>query len=282
MNIDMNLDQNLRAALAAILADLAQSLATHTRAGARETAGPVIFEDRASDGFVPTQWPRLSADIQEEVAKLQSHDFESRFRPGREIYLYVAGSTGLSQLAKTLQLPLFKIGLSAKPDLLTRQNELRADCYGSVINEDGEYAARPGFDDWEIRQSELRDLPQNPIIASMPRALKLRLPKGMSLRQFEKQLHQKLASICLYEWSKSPQASAHFRALRADYSLARRFTAYQFGSETRYSAAQEIYICRPRNDLAKVAALSMQIISGHVLAKPASKPASKSIVAVSR
>lgn len=101
-----------------------------------------------------------------------------RFAPGRDIHLYVAGSSGLGRHAKNLQLPLFKLGLSARLDLLTRQADLRADCDGDCIKSDGTYSANFGFDDWEIRQCELLDLPQNPIVGSTPRALTLRLPKG--------------------------------------------------------------------------------------------------------
>ncbi len=105
----------------------------------------------------------------------------------------------------------------------------------------------------------------------MSRAIKIKLPKEMSLKEFEKQLHRRLPPISLHKWSTSPEAASHFSALGISPNVARRYTAYQFGSETRYSAAREIYICRPRNDLVKIAALSAQIVRQHVLAEPASK-----------
>jgi hypothetical protein len=93
----------------------------------------------------------------------------------------------------------------------------------------------------------------------------------MTLKQFEKQLHRRLVPISLHEWSHSSEAVAHFAALRVNPNVARRYTAYQFGSAIRHSVAHEIYICRPRNDLAKVAALSMRIIRRHVMTKPMPK-----------
>jgi hypothetical protein len=271
MQPQVNLNHELRTALAVILRDLAQSLATNNLKAERQTAAPAIFEDTKVDGFLPTQWPRLSSDIHDELAKIATHEFRRSYVPGREIYLYVAGSSGLSRLAKSLQLPVFKLGLTAQPDLLTRQHELRADHYAASIKEDGAYSSSAGFDDWEIRQTELRELPSNPLISSMSRAIRIKLPKGMSPKEFEKKLHQRLMPISLHKWSTSPDAAAHFAALGVSPNVARRYTAYQFGSAIRHSAAYEIYICRPRNDIAKIAALSAQIVRQHILAEQASK-----------
>ncbi len=271
MQTQVHLDRELRVTLSTILTDIAQGLIANDPQAERRTAAPAIFEDSKVDGFMPTQWPRLSANIHGELAKLEGSEFRHGYVPGREVYLYVAGSSGLSRLARGLQLPVFKLGLTAQPDLLTRQNELRADHYASLIKGHGAYASNPGFDDWEIRQTELQEVPANPLITSMSRAIRVRLPKGMSLKEFERQLHRRLAPISLHEWSRSPEAAVHFDALGVSPDIARRYTAYQFGSAVRHSAAQEIYICRPRNDLTKVAALCMHIVRQYVLTKPASK-----------
>ncbi len=152
----------MRTALAVILRDLAQSLAINDLQVKRGAAAPAIFEDTKVDGFMPTQWPRLSADIHDEVAKLATHEFNRSYVPGRDVYLYLAGSSGLSRLAKSLQLPIFKLGLTAQPDLLTRQNELRADAYAASTKEDGAYSSRDGFDDWKSARPSCESFRRTP------------------------------------------------------------------------------------------------------------------------
>ncbi len=261
-----NVNIELRTTLAGIFCELADALMAK-RSTPVETANASIFI--GAPRTVPrltTQWPKLSVDSDQSSAWDLSHLAE-RFVPGETVYVYAAGCSGLAQLGRQLQLPLFKLGLSQQSNLLIRQQELRTDCYGSAFKRDGQYESQPGFDDWEIRQLE-PNIPDLPFITGTQRALQIVLPESLSFKHFERQIDAILAPISLSAWIHTRDAQEHLAELPVDPAIADRFTVYGFGEANRLSRAAEICICRPREDVTKIAILACRIIRDHLAAQP--------------
>ncbi len=193
--------------------------------------------------------------------------FHRHFVPGEYVFLYTAGCSGLGVLARSLQLPIFKYGLSQQSDLLVRQQQLRVDRYGGCFKNGSRYPAMEGFDDWELRRCEVSKNGSGGLVTVMPRALQIQLPKSLSCKKFDKLLQKVLSPIALHEWVNSPDGREHLAALGVNPSIASRYTAYQFGTSTRYSRASELYISR-RGDLDRIVALIIEIIRRHVVGQP--------------
>lgn len=215
-----------------------------------------------------TPWPRIGRDDFANGSQITvDHPlFRKNFRKGQTVALYVAGCSSLSQLAARCQLPLFKLGTTLQSDLLIRQEELRIDRYGSAFKTCSGYVNDDGWDDWEMRQlqASLTLSAASPIQCS-PRALMMALPRSLPFGQFEKDLQKILDEISLTTWSTTTVGRQHFATLGIDPSVVQRYSIYRFGTRDRHMRAKEIYICRPRTDLAEIAARIEQMIISHVL-----------------
>lgn len=264
MNSHVNIE--VRTALASLFSELADALMAGQTTRIEATRTPIFVGAQRTSPRLTTQWPKLSVDSGQKSPWDVTHLGE-RFIPGETVYFYAAGCTGLAHLGRQLQLPLFKLGLSQQSNLLIRQQELRTDCYGSAFKRDGQYESQPGFDDWEMRQIE-PNVPDLPLITATQRALQIVLPESLPYKQFERQLDAELAPISLSSWINTRHGQAHLAELPVDPAIADRFTAYGFGEANRLSRAGEICICRPREDLAKIAVLVSRILRDHLAAQP--------------
>ena len=217
-----------------------------------------------------TPWPRITRNDPANgmQASVDHPLFEKHFRPAQTLALYVAGCSSLSQLAAQTQLPLFKLGATLQSDLLIRQEELRIDRYGSAMKTATGYVDNKGWDDWQMRQLQatLTLSAASPIYPT-PRALLIGLPETLPFQRFEKDLQGILDEISLTSWSTTTVGRQHFATLGIDPSVAQRYTTYRYGSRDRHMRSREIYICRPRSDLADIAARIEQLIVSHVLAR---------------
>jgi hypothetical protein len=262
-------DQQLRRALVGVLSELIDTLQKGSAVSdAQPSSDCKMFQDLEPSKRLTTEWPRLSADLTLPPDPFHDDAFRRRFVPAESAYLYAAGCSGLCQLAKTLQLPLFKFGLTGNEDLLVRQQQLRIDRYAGSFMDGDQYLLTDGFADWELRQIEVSKLKSGALITVMPRCLHIRLPKCLPFHQFEKLIQHALQPIALHRWIETPEGREHLSGLSISPALGTRYTGYEFGSSTRYSRASEIYISRPRGDFDRVAALSIDIIRQHVLAEP--------------
>ena len=268
MNYNHNLAEVLQT-IAATLSEVASHLEMTTSSPSPQTTnGPVIHAPPIPR--LTTPWPRLgrtnpTRSLQMTVDHPQ---FQRNFRQGQTVVLYAAGCSALSRLAIQSQLPLFKLGTTQKQDLLVRQEELRIDRYGSAVKTSTGYVDEGGWADWEMRQLQaVLTLSAACPIHYTSRALLITLPQTLPFRQFEKELQLTLEEISLTAWSMTPVGRQHFATLGIDPSLVQRYTGYEYGSRERHMRAKEIYICRPRTDIADIADRIEQMIVAHVLAQ---------------
>jgi hypothetical protein len=269
---NLNLESELRTALSRILIDVGNTLALNVDEKSTATNAQVLFQKVEPEERLSTQWPRLPPVTEDQLPNFDHVEFRRRYVPQSPASLYVAGSSGLRQMHQTLQVPVFKIGLSQQPDLLVRQNELRTDAYAGLYKDRGRYTLTAGFDDWEMRQCSLgRKVSPNSPLKVQARGLEVTLPQSLSFTSFDKLLHSALRPIALAQWVMSSVGSNHFAALGVDPAVAIRFTEYKFGAAVRHSRANEIYIFRPREDLDRLCAVIERLVYDHVVTQSTPK-----------
>lgn len=259
----------LRSVLADIFGGLADTLKAQCSDSTADICNtPTLFRQTEPEERLTTPWPKLVVDSDGQglwdlaVAR-------QTFELGDVVRLYTAGCSGLANLAQRLQLPLFKVGVTQQSDLLVRQRELQTDRYAGHFKRHGKYALDQNFDDWEIRQIDTCNIPDLPFVSLTPRALVIQLPVSLTFRQFEQKLDELLAPISLSNWIDTDDGKRHLTALQLDAGVAERFTIYNFGSSSRISRASELCICRPRDDVPKIAALISRHLCDHLAAQPA-------------
>jgi hypothetical protein len=169
--------------------------------------------------------------------------------------VYVAGCEGLRTLSKDLQLPLFKIGSSGN-DILNRVAQLNADRYAGGYRENDKLVIDPGFDCWKFMTMDYT-LPRSSgsPLRIEPCALRVKLPKSMSRRQFEGQLRKELAPISLAHWLKTEGSQLYLATRNLSLARVKRYTACDLGDSVRLSPADEIYIFRHRSEMARLCRL---------------------------
>jgi len=230
---------------------------------------PVIFGRDTSHEAARTPWPRFGRISFQDLDKSQPKaDFRrADFESGLDIHIYMAGCKGLLGKAQDWKLPLFKVGVTAIPDLLVRQRDLNQDAYGSCFYENGQAISEEGWTNWEMRQLELsvEPDPASPVKA-VARGLRVRLPAGFAAEDFDKALHARLYPCALHAFARSAAGQKHFGLLGIDSVSVPRYIAYGFGSGVRFSAANEIYLCRPREDWSRLRIIAEALI-GEFLAK---------------
>jgi len=229
-----------------------------------EIKAPVIFGRDTNHAAARTPWPRFDKirfDALGETrftADLDSPDFAD----GTDVNIYMAGNPQLMENCRAWKLPSFKCGVSAVPDLLIRQRDLQTDAYGSCHYVNGELVREDGWTAWEMRQLELthEPHPQSPVRAA-PRSLRVRLPVGYTSQAFDKDLHRRLYSCALHTFAHSERGQAHFGLLGVDPRSVPRYILYGFGDGVRLSLANEIYICRPREDWSRLRIIAEDLIA---------------------
>lgn len=237
---------------------------TKTSDTKQDLKAPVIFGRDMSNEAARTPWPRFGRIADE--ALLQTTAFEESlhadYENGIDVFIYMAGCSGLQAKAKGYKLPLFKCGVTQVPDLLVRQRDLNSDAYGSVSMKNGQPVFESDWTNWEMRQAELLSPPDaaSPV-RLMKRGLGVRLPAGLTPIYFEKELHRRLYPCALHIFATSKAGRKHFELLDIDPTSVPRFISYGFGEGSRLSLAHEIYICRPREDWTRLRLLAEAIVS---------------------
>lgn len=229
--------------------------------------------------WYPTRWPRIGG---KSVFRLQDDAFINErfwlnYKPGKLVWVYAAGcgedhrlptATGLLGLARRLRIAIHKVSVTAQVNIRDRLRELNADRYGSLsTSADGYLCSDLGFDNWMLQHilpptTPLRGSP----VALAERALAVRLPESLSVREFDKQLHHRMRHAALNPWLESEAGRAHCELIGIAPDELMRQTAYGFGELKRISAAQEFYFFRPRGDDAdRLLRIVELIIHDHVM-----------------
>lgn len=229
--------------------------------------------------WYPTRWPRIGG---KSVFRLQENAFINErfvmnYKPGKLVWVYAAGcgedhrlatATGLLGLARRLRIAIHKVSVTAQVNIRDRLRELNADRYGSLTTSaDGYLCSDLGFDNWMLQHilpptAPLRGSP----VALTERALAVRLPESMSVREFDKELHHRMRHAALNPWLDSDAGRAHCALIGIEPAELMRHTGYGFGEMKRVSAAQEFYFFRPRGDDAdRLLRIVELIIHDHVL-----------------
>lgn len=232
----------------------------------------------AVDRHVPTDWPRIGGNA---IAKLSPDAFtrtafKQTYVPGRRVNVYVGACgesssmpgvlTGLLGAARDLLAPVYKVASTECADPRDRMDALNADRYAGHRRTTSGGVSDLGFDRWMLQQIRptRQPLPEAPI-ELQPRAISAVLPNDLSARAFEKYLHDAMQNASLNAWLVSPEGQAHCALLGLAPQDLQRFTIYRFGSATRISPADELYLFRPRGeDADRLLAIIEQILFQHV------------------
>lgn len=227
---------------------------------------------------LPTQWPALGGYGQTPLPSSAFTDpvFTANFELGFTAYVYAAGcgqnfanpahAGGLLGLARDLRLPIFKISATCG-DLRDRLDEVNADRYGSESNGPDGPVCQFGFDAYtaQILLPDRRPLDQSPV-SIQTRCLEVQLPASLSLRAFEKALHEAMARSSLNRWLDTPDGRDHCDMLGLKAADQKRYTTYAFGAGQRRSAAEELYIARPKGrDAGRLVGIVERIIYDAVM-----------------
>lgn len=228
--------------------------------------------------WYPTRWPRIGGNgvttLPEDAFVTPA--FVTAYRPGRLVHIYAAGcgedhrmttASGLLGLARRLCMAVHKVSVTAQVNLRDRLRELNADHYGSLTNSaDGHICSDLGYDNWMLQHI----LPQAAPLEGSPvtlteRALAVRLPESLSVREFDKRLHHRMRNAALNPWLNSAAGQAHCALLGIKPVEFLRATAYGFGELMRVSEAQEFYFFRPKSrDADRLLRIAETIIHAHV------------------
>ncbi|MCP4560828.1 MAG: hypothetical protein GY873_16035 [Bosea sp.] len=231
--------------------------------------------------WFPTQWPRIGGKTLLPLANsaFTTKHFRATYEPGRLVFIYVAGcgedhrmptvATGLLGLARRLRMPIHKVSVTAQVNLRDRFRELNADHYGALtISVDGYPCSDLGYDNWMAQHilPNARPLEGSPV-GLAERCLAVRLPRDLSIREFDKRLHHRMRNAALNPWLQSKPGQAHCALLGVAPNEAMRATGYGFGEIMRASAAQEFYVFRPKGfDADRLIRIAETIIHAHVVA----------------
>lgn len=231
--------------------------------------------------WYPTRWPRIGGPAVTPLPQdaFGQPAFVTAYRPGKLVHIYAAGcgedhrmttATGLLGLARRLRMAVHKVSVTAQVHLRDRLRELNADRYGALTtSSDGYLASDLGYDNWMLQHI----LPQAAPLEGSPvtlteRALAVRLPENLSVREFDKRLHHRMRNAALNPWLTSADGRAHCAMLGIEPAECMRATAYAFGEVVRVSEAQEFYFFRPKSrDADRLLRIAEAIIHAHVTTK---------------
>ncbi|KPF62968.1 hypothetical protein IP69_19630 [Bosea sp. AAP35] len=228
--------------------------------------------------WYPTHWPRIGGQAVTTLPEdaFVRPTFVTAYRPGRLVHIYAAGcgedhrmtaATGLLGLARRLRMAVHKVSVTAQVNLRDRLRELNADHYGALsTSPDGYLASDLGYDNWMLQHilPTAAPLEGSPVTLT-ERALAVRLPENLSVREFDKRLHHRMRNAALNPWLNSAAGHAHCALLGINPAECVRATAYGFGELMRISDAQEFYFFRPKSrDADRLLRIAETIIHAHV------------------
>jgi len=231
----------------------------------KPSKAPVVLGYDVKHPASRTPWPRPGGISNEALLiSIPAYFFPADcFKQGLDVFVYIAGTVGLCAVAAKLRLPLFKLGATSSSDLLIRQQDLNRDAYAAYSHQNGQAVVEDesAWRRWEMRRVDMKTEPHSSSpVREVSRGLSVRLPDGMSFDVFEKELHRQLNPCALHTFARSRTGQCHFGHLGIDPSSVPRYVGYRFGSGLRLSLAQEIYICRPRDDWSRLRIICEKII----------------------
>ncbi|HEV2510372.1 hypothetical protein [Bosea sp. (in: a-proteobacteria)] len=232
--------------------------------------------------WLPTQWPRIGG---RKLAMLPADAFElpaykQHYVAGGRIAIYAAGcgfdhansaATGLVGLARRLMAAVHKLSTTTQTDLRMRLEELNKDHYAALTTSaDGYPCSDLGFDTWMMQHILPRRLPlAGSPVAIGDRCLIVRLPAGMTPREFDKQLAYRMRNARLNSWLETPDGRRHCEYLGIAPAQLARGTVYGFNEALRRSDGEEIYFFRPKSfDADRLLRLAETIVYRYVTTPP--------------
>lgn len=250
--------------------------------GRGEAQPPRRIRDEGSQAavthFVDTRWPLIGGEDLEPLhdRAFEDPEFADAYQPGQLAYVYVAGCgdtlratdhpTGLHGLGRRFAMPLFKISATSSENAIDRIEDLKIERYASVYEAEAGLASNRGYDKWRLVLIHPSRRPlQGAPVEARPRVLRVRLPRGLSIIAFEKELHERLREAALRSWIATPEGSKHCAALGRDPREAMRMTSYNGGESDRVSRADEIYIFKPRRDGGRLLSIVERIVYDFVV-----------------
>lgn len=232
--------------------------------------------------WYPTRWPRAGGVQLVPLADnaFTQPGFVEAYEPGRLVFIYCAAcgedhlnpeqATGLLGLSRRLCAAIHKVSVTAQVKLRDRLRELNADRYGALTTSaDGFSCSDLGYDNWMLQHILVHGapLPGSPV-AIGNRCLAVRLPTSLSVREFDKRLHARMANAALNPWLRIQAGRAHCRLLGIAPRELARGTAYGFGEIKRASDGEEFYFFRPKSrDADRLLRLAEAIIHDHVVGR---------------
>ena len=148
------------------------------------------------------------------------------FDEGLSVAVYVSTCTGACILGSEAKLPVAKIGVSERTDLVERMNELNAVGYGSVVRDAlGVCRIEASFDDWHPLRLDHAARPEHdsPVEWS-PTRLLVSLPRSLSVEKFDLRLKEVLAPSAVFDWGKTPDGMLHCARARIDPRRLQRYS----------------------------------------------------------
>lgn len=255
--------------------------ATKETASTKRAVGSRLLPDGSAGAvteWYPTQWPRVGGTrvLQLPDDAFTQERYVSAYQPGKLVFIYAAGcgedhrmttASGLLGLARRLRMSVHKVSVTAQVDLRSRMRELNADHYGAIAEGPDGLCSDLGYDNWMLQHI----LPPSAPLRGSPvflaeRALAIRLPNDMSVREFDKRLHHRMSNAALNPWLRSEAGKAHCAMLGMDPKQLIRITGYGFGEHMRISEAVEFYFFRPKSrDAERLLRIAELIVHDHVV-----------------
>ena len=255
--------------LAATVKDIQRSL--ETLADSQNSAPvepiPVTAHIARKYPYLPTDWPVVGGrganlavpDI------FDSDAYRDAYREGPKREIYVAASAGLARVAKSLNMPVYKVSTCAENRMPDRMAELRADAYASTWFCGGQYVSDADFDDWFPSHFRVSRPPaKNSPVTAAPRAITVALPDDMAPAQFDHEFDAAVRVAAIDEWVMSRSGRDHCVCRGVEPAFAIRMTPYRHGGAARNSPARELACFRPKSDGDRLVAIAEIIILKHL------------------
>ncbi|MBY0611101.1 MAG: hypothetical protein K2P80_02845 [Beijerinckiaceae bacterium] len=212
-------------------------------------------------------WPVIGAGL--DLPDGRAFDWtphSSAFHSGATVSVYAALSDGCASLGKYGRLALSKLGISTRPDLVSRMVEANVDRYASLCESDGHIIDDPGFDSWEpLRLPPMQGVAYPSPVERLPRSLLVSLPSSMTVAAFDQAFTAMLHSCRLDSWIDTPDGEHHCARHDIDPRRLRRFTAHvNADGAIRLKQSCELYIFRRDVDTDRLVAAIEGLIARHL------------------
>ncbi len=217
--------------------------------------------------YLPTDWPVIGGRGANLAVPdvFDSDAYRDAYRAGPKREIYVAASAGLGRVAKSLNMPIYKVSTCAENRMPDRMAELRADAYASTWFCGGRYVSDADYDDWfpshfRVTRPPLRNSP----VTAAPRAITVTLPDSMTPAQFDHEFDEAVRAAAIDDWVMSREGRDHclFRGVEPAFAI--RMTPYRHGGAARNSPARELACFRPKQDGNRLVAIAEIIVLKHL------------------